>query len=234
MLEEIRRVLQDNGDDRLMAYNAKFDFNHLPEFSDYTWCDIMKLASNRNYNDKIPSNVECHKNGRMKKGYGVENILRMLLGNRRYIETHNAFYDAVDELKIVQLLGHNLEVYDDAIINVGNKKSNKTKTKPAPKINLQPDYDPDIPNRGPSVSKSIGFGTCSAEEAARILGVSKSTVYKLIKTGQLYAKKRSNKYEISISSVNEYFERKRRAVIVSLAISAGAVALLFLFFMFLL
>ena len=234
VLEEIRRVLQDNGVDRLMAYNAKFDFNHLPEFSDYTWCDIMKLASNRNYNDKIPSNVECHKNGRMKKGYGVENILRMLLGNRRYIETHNAFYDAVDELKIVQLLGHNLEVYDDAIINVGNKKSNKTKTKPAPKINLQPDYDPDIPNRGPSVSKSIGFGTCSAEEAARILGVSKSTVYKLIKTGQLYAKKRSNKYEISISSVNEYFERKRRAVIVSLAISAGAVALLFLFFMFLL
>ena len=123
VLEEIRRLLQDNGVNRLMAYNAKFDFNHLPELSDYTWCDIMKLASNRQYNNKIPPNADCYKNGRMKRGYGVENILRMLLNNKRYNETHNALYDAVDELKIVQLLGHSIDVYDDAIINIGTKKS---------------------------------------------------------------------------------------------------------------
>ncbi len=108
-----------------MAYNAKFDLNHLPELSDYTWCDIMKLASNKKYNPKIPANVECFKNGRMKSGYGVENILRMLLGTNRYNETHNAFYDAVDELKIVQLLGHPIDMYNDAIINEGSTKYKK-------------------------------------------------------------------------------------------------------------
>ncbi len=234
VLEEIRRQLQDNGVDRIMAYNAKFDFNHLPEFADYTWCDIMKLASNRQYNDKIPANADCYKNGRMKRGYGVENILRMLLNNRRYNETHNAFYDAVDELKIVQLLGHSLDVYDDAIINVGIKKANKSKTRTSSIVDLKPDYNPTIPNRDSTNNSYSGYGTCGAEEAANMIGVSRSTVYKLIKSGQIYATKKSNKYCISIESVNDYIERKRRAAIVSLAISAGAVVFVLLFFMFML
>jgi hypothetical protein len=41
----------------------------------------------------------------------VEPILRMLSGNSNYCETHNAVLDALDELKIMQLLGHDLEKY---------------------------------------------------------------------------------------------------------------------------
>lgn len=226
VLDELRCFLQDNGVDTLMAYNAKFDLNHLPELSDYKWCDIMKLASNKQYNSKIPSNADCYKNGRMKRGYGVENIMRMLLGSSRYTETHNAFYDAVDELKIVQLLGHSIDTYDEAVINEGTTKTNKSKMKFKPIVDLEPVYDSNIPNKGPRVSKNIGFGTCSSEEAANMLGVSKSTVYNMIKRGQIYGKKQGNKYCISIESINRYIERKRRAMLFSIAFSAGAVILM--------
>ena len=52
----------------------------------------------------------------MKRGYGVESILRMIGEDKQYKETHNAYFDALDELKIVQLLGYNMETYDKAII----------------------------------------------------------------------------------------------------------------------
>jgi hypothetical protein len=40
--------------------------------------------------------------------------MRMLTGDARYKEIHNAVYDAVDELRIVELLGHSLETYECA------------------------------------------------------------------------------------------------------------------------
>ena len=43
--------------------------------------------------------------------------MRMLSGEKNYREIHNAIYDAVDELRIVELLGHSLEKYDCAKIN---------------------------------------------------------------------------------------------------------------------
>ena len=76
----------------------------------------MRLAAYRQYNTKIPAEVECYGTGRMKRGYGVESILRMIGEDKQYKETHNAYFDALDELKIVQLLGYNMETYDNAII----------------------------------------------------------------------------------------------------------------------
>lgn len=108
--------LKENKVDRLLAYNAAFDRNHLPELRAYTWCDIMRLAAYRQYNTKIPAEVECCRTGKMKRGYGVEPILRMLGEDKQYKETHNAYFDALDELKIVQLLGYGMEIYDNAII----------------------------------------------------------------------------------------------------------------------
>ena len=108
--------LKENKVDRLLAYNASFDRNHLPELKSYTWCDIMRLAAYRQYNAKIPADVACYGTGRMKRGYGVEPILRMLGEDKHYEETHNAYFDALDELKIVQLLGHGIEVYDNVVI----------------------------------------------------------------------------------------------------------------------
>ena len=41
----------------------------------------------------------------------IEQMLRLLSGNRGYQETHNAIFDALDELEIMRLLGHNLMDY---------------------------------------------------------------------------------------------------------------------------
>ena len=95
----------------IFAYNASFDRNHLPELAAYTWYDIMRLAAYRQYNSKIPPYADCCKTGRLKRDYGVESMLRLLSGQSSYYETHNAIYDAFDELAIMRLLGHSLQTY---------------------------------------------------------------------------------------------------------------------------
>ena len=92
----------------LFAYNASFDRNHLPELADFDWFDIMRLAAYRQYNPRIPSDAELCSTGRMKRGFGVEPMLRLLSGAGAYRETHNAYFDALDELEIMQLLGYRL------------------------------------------------------------------------------------------------------------------------------
>ena len=95
----------------IFAYNACFDRNHLPELRDYDWYDIMRLAAYRQFNCKIPADADCCATGRLKRGYGVEPMLRLLSGNRTYHESHNAFYDALDELEIMKLLAYPTEIY---------------------------------------------------------------------------------------------------------------------------
>ena len=95
----------------IFAYNACFDRNHLPELRDFNWYDIMRLAAYRQHNPKIPANADCCSTGRLKRGYGVEPMLRLLSGNHTYHESHNAFYDALDELEIMYLLRHRLGDY---------------------------------------------------------------------------------------------------------------------------
>lgn len=95
----------------LFAYNAAFDRNHLPELSAYQWFDIMRLAAYRQFNTKLPATAQYCATGRLKRGYGVEPMLQLLSDNRTYHETHNALYDAMDELQIMSLLGHSLTRY---------------------------------------------------------------------------------------------------------------------------
>lgn len=131
-LEEIKQWLDTYQVQKLFAYNASFDKKHLPEFSKFEWYDIMRLASYRQYNKSIPSTADCCRTGRLKCGYGVENILKILSNNEDYSETHNAVLDAEDELQIMQLLGHAISEYDIARISdgkasaVGVQKSNET------------------------------------------------------------------------------------------------------------
>lgn len=113
--EESLRILipwlKSHGVRRLYAYNAAFDRNHLPELRSFYWYDIMRLAAYRQFNSCIPGDAECFSTGRMKRGYGVEPMLRLLSGRRGYHETHNALHDAMDELEIMRLLGYKLEDY---------------------------------------------------------------------------------------------------------------------------
>ena len=113
-LNDLCSFLRVKGIESLYAYNAKFDYGHLPELSSFTWYDIMRLAAYKQYNSHIPDNSPLCKSGRLKSGYSVENILQMLSSDHSYRETHNAVYDAMDELKIMELLGHDTAVYDIA------------------------------------------------------------------------------------------------------------------------
>lgn len=101
----------------MFAYNAIFDYRHLPELSYLAWYDIMKVAAYRQYNPKIPSCAECSGTGRLKRGYGVESVYRMLSGHFDYCEMHNALTDAVDELEIMRLLNHGIGKY--ALARIG-------------------------------------------------------------------------------------------------------------------
>lgn len=124
-LKEIREWLDYYGVKKLFAYNAAFDKKHLPEYSKYEWYDIMRLAAYRQYNPAIPDSADCFKTGRLKRGYGVEEILKMLRKNGSYSETHNALLDAQDELEIMRLLGHGLEAYEAGRVLECSKKQTR-------------------------------------------------------------------------------------------------------------
>ena len=109
---EIHRYLSLHGVKTILAYNAGFDRNCLSFLRSYRWCDIMRLAAYRQFNSAIPADAECCKTGKLKRGYGVENIIKML-GKENYMEIHNALTDAIDELEIVRLLGHPVDMYPE-------------------------------------------------------------------------------------------------------------------------
>ncbi len=115
-MRDLQKFLSENGVEKIFAYNAKFDYNHLPELRNFEWYDIMRLAAYKQYNHAIPDTLACCKTGRLKTNYGVEPITCMLTGNSSYREIHNAVYDAVDELHIMELLGHSIEMYSCAKI----------------------------------------------------------------------------------------------------------------------
>lgn len=110
-MEDLSCWLKKFGVSSIFAYNASFDRNHLPELRSFDWHDIMSLAIYRQHNPKIPDCADCYGTGRLKRGYGVEAMLRLLSGNDTYRETHNALLDAIDELEILRLLGHGIHKY---------------------------------------------------------------------------------------------------------------------------
>ncbi len=99
----------------IFAYNASFDCRCLPELNMFEWYDIMRLAAYKQYNPKIVDELACCSTGRLRRGYGVEPILKMLMGNeyfsKTYSESHNALLDAQDELKIMYLLRYKIKDY---------------------------------------------------------------------------------------------------------------------------
>ena len=110
-IADLRAWFDQHGVRSIFAYNACFDRNHLPELRDFDWYDIMRHAAYRQHNPRIPANADCCSTGRLKCGYGVEPMLRLLSCNRTYHESHNALYDAQDELEIMHFLMHRLEDY---------------------------------------------------------------------------------------------------------------------------
>ncbi len=110
-IADLQSWFESHGVRSIFAYNASFDRNHLPELRLLCWHDIMRLAAYRQHNPRIPATAECFSTGRMKRGYGVEAMLRLLSDNHAYHESHNAFFDALDELEIMRLLGWKVSQY---------------------------------------------------------------------------------------------------------------------------
>lgn len=113
MLTALKKLLEEEHVSDIYAYNARFDSSHLPELSDYSWFDIMRVAAYKQFNRAIPENAPCYSTGRLRSGYGVEAILRLLTGDC-FCEEHNALQDACDELRIMALLGQPIEIYERA------------------------------------------------------------------------------------------------------------------------
>ncbi|SFH91456.1 hypothetical protein SAMN04487830_11273 [Pseudobutyrivibrio sp. OR37] len=112
----IKNQLEAYGTDRLLAYCGKFDYDRLPELSNYSWCDIADIAAYKQYNEQIPNNISLCATGKIKKGFKVSDMMHYL-GEINYTETHNALGDALDELRMVKLLGLDISIYDEAFIN---------------------------------------------------------------------------------------------------------------------
>lgn len=114
-IEDLLRWLNSHRVKAIFAYNAAFDYSCLPELNMLEWYDIMRLAAYKQYNHKIIDELAYCSTGRLKRGYGVEPILKMLMDNKifteTYSETHNALLDAQDELKIMYLLRYKIKDY---------------------------------------------------------------------------------------------------------------------------
>lgn len=115
-ITDMKKLLVSLNVSSIFAYNASFDKRHLPELASYTWHDIMKVAAYKQFNSKIPDRAELCSTGRLRSGYGVEEIIRMLSGNEGYCEYHNAVMDARDELKLMQMLDLPLSKYTHTIV----------------------------------------------------------------------------------------------------------------------
>lgn len=110
-MADLAQWLREQGVKAIFAYNARFDRNHLTELHDFSWHDIMAMAAYRQHNPKLPPEWDFCSTGRLRRGYGVEPMLRLLAGAPTYTETHNALLDALDELDILRLLGHTVDAY---------------------------------------------------------------------------------------------------------------------------
>lgn len=104
-------LLKQYGVKSIFAYNATFDRKLMPMLNVFDWYDIISFAAYKQYNKSITQFDDCYKTGRLKHNYGVEAMMRRLSGDGTYFETHNALYDALDELKIMKLLGYAPDMY---------------------------------------------------------------------------------------------------------------------------
>ncbi|AAZ44654.2 hypothetical protein [Mesomycoplasma hyopneumoniae] len=129
MIVQLIYFLKSNEVKNWFSY-TKFDFRHLPELhKSFKHNDISIFAKNKQFNKYIQLNAETSKNGNLKRGWKAEDIYRMLTKDENYLETHNALLDAIDELRIMELLNLDIETFL-------NPNKNKEKTTSPKKINL--------------------------------------------------------------------------------------------------
>lgn len=216
-IKKIQSCLKGYDIKSVFAYNATTDYLRLPELSDYDWYDIMKMAAYKQYNPAITEQDECHAGGRLKKNFGVADMILRLSGEK-WTETHNALYDAKDELKVMVLLNRSVNDYVEA--KIGDAGSDDE----AYWQNL------DIAD--------MEVDSLTAAEAGRMLGLDGKGVHDLIKRGEIMGYKRGRNYIVNEASVKEYiakreakenFRYKTTLSSIGLAISFALLYLLYMY-----
>ena len=237
-IAQIKSWFNEHDIKNIYAYNASFDCNHLYELSYLEWHDIMAIAAYKQFNKKIPDYADCFKTGKLKRNYGVEPIYKMLSGNNSYQEKHNALLDALNELEIMEMLGLNIDTYNNAIISPKNKSNEcikKVKNYPINNqvsttninnnqiINATNDYNLNDTNYNTYSNADINYTVennliesnennlrfYTANEVAEILNITQSTVYKKIEDNEIDAIRINNQYAISKKSFNYYIQKKQ-------------------------
>lgn len=111
-IKRLKGYLKENEVGSIFAYNASFDRRCLPELTSFRWHDILKKAAYKDSNPALPLDAAFCSTGRLKSGYGVENIIR-IFGEQDYREIHNALTDAIDELRIMKYLKYSINTYSE-------------------------------------------------------------------------------------------------------------------------
>lgn len=130
VIDYLENLLKKHEIKHILSYNSSFDEKHLYDLCDYEWHDIMKVAACKQYNPTL-NGLETFSTGRLRRGYGLDSILKRLRSYNNlkdYCEVHNALTDAVDELEVMKLLGHKINVYD-CQWQINKEKSSKQKLK---------------------------------------------------------------------------------------------------------
>lgn len=106
-MQELKDAFFKYNIEDIFGYNISFDYQHLKELEKYKWYDIASKAAYLGENPFLnKDNGSYYETGRLKKGYGVESMFKLVTGDTGYRETHNAIFDAIDELVIMQKLDY--------------------------------------------------------------------------------------------------------------------------------
>lgn len=108
---ELQKLFEINNIKAIFAYNASYDYRFLDELKSYPWYDIQNIAAYKQHNKKIPADWRSYSTGRLKSGYGVEEMYRLLSDNFDFTESHNALLDAKCEANLVEMLGLPYDYY---------------------------------------------------------------------------------------------------------------------------
>ncbi|MBO4680042.1 MAG: helix-turn-helix domain-containing protein, partial [Lachnospiraceae bacterium] len=192
-INTIKNLLKADNIRSIFAYNATSEYECLAELSSYNWYDIMQVAAFRQYNHAITDDDECHESGRLKRDFDVASMINRLSGDNTCTAARNAVYDARDELKVMKLLKRPIGDYRFTRVS-------------------DSDVDSDIDWQDiAGADADIGEDALTAAEAEELLGVSRGTVYNLIKRGDIFGYKRGQRYIVSEASVREYMEKQEAA-----------------------
>lgn len=105
----IRTLMNQYNITNIYAYNAFYVKKSLPEMNNYNWFDIAKVATYKQYNHELPLDADYDENGQLLR-YAMKNVIELMM-KTYYKCVNHALYNALDELKIMKLIGLPIEKY---------------------------------------------------------------------------------------------------------------------------